>query len=253
MATTQVATVESMVVVAENDGEGPLSDLPAIVAEALDSSLEVLDAMDLLIGACVKHTSASEAGVVLADNAGALHVIASSSERTSDAEEAQLGTSEGSCWDCFRSGRTVDVPDVSTHERAWPTFAATMRERGLIGTFAEPIRLRGSTIGSLCVFADHKRGHDDRDVALLQILADTASAALVRHRDTNGARNLDEQISDALEARVTLEQAKGALAYKRDVRIDEAFHVLRESARKAKRSLRATAEEVLRGGSELPL
>ncbi|WIB77975.1 GAF and ANTAR domain-containing protein [Curtobacterium sp. MCPF17_002] len=235
----------------EHDGQDRFEHLTGALRSVLSPDLEVLDAMDRLIAACVELTSATEAGVVLADQTGTLHVIASTSERSSDAEEAQLGTNEGSCLDCYRTGKTIDVPDVSTHETAWPTFVDTMRERGLRGTFAEPIRLREATIGSLCIFADHTNGHDDRDVVLIQLLADAASAALVRQRERGRLHSLDEQIADALEARVLVEQAKGALAYRRGVRIDEAFQLLRRGAGGAGRGMRELADDVIHRGADL--
>jgi GAF domain-containing protein len=234
-----------------SDGQDRFERLTSDLAAVLDPALDVLDAMDRVIDACVRSTAATEAGIVLADHSGTLHVIASTSERTTDAEEAQLGTAEGSCLDCYRTGKTIDVPDIATHESTWPTFVRTMRERGLIGTFAEPIRLRADTIGSLCIFADHDRGHDDRDVVSLQLLADAASAALVRQRTDGQAQTLDEQIADALEARVTLEQAKGALAYRRGIRIDEAFQEIRKAAGRAGRGLRDLADDVVRRGADL--
>ncbi|PYY55043.1 hypothetical protein DEJ17_13715 [Curtobacterium sp. MCSS17_011] len=226
-------------------------DLPDRLVPTLDPDLEVLDAMDRVIAACVEGTSATEAGIVLADRSGVLQVIASTSERSSEAEEAQLGTNEGSCLDCYRTGTTIDVPDVSTHETEWPAFSATMRERGLQGTFAEPILLRDRTMGSLCIFADHTRGHSDQDVVLMQLLADAASAVLVRQRDRGASVTIEDQIEDALEARVLLEQAKGALAYRRGIRMDEAFQVLRRAAAGAGRGIRALADDVVHRGADL--
>jgi hypothetical protein len=225
--------------------------LAAALEEVLDPALDVLDAMDRVIEMCIQCTSATEAGIVLADRGGVLHVIASTSERSSDAEEAQLGTDEGSCLDCYRTGETVDVPDIATHAADWPVFAETMRSRGLVGTFAEPVRLRRATIGSLCVFADHAQGHDDRDVVFIQMLADAASAALVRQRDHGRLQTADEQMRDAIAARVTVEQAKGALAQRRGIPVDEAFQLLRTGARSAGRSLRELADDVIRNGERL--
>ncbi|WIE82835.1 GAF and ANTAR domain-containing protein [Curtobacterium sp. MCPF17_021] len=225
--------------------------LAAALEEVLDPTLDVLDAMDRVIELCVRCTSATEAGIVLADRTGTLHVIASTSERSSDAEEAQLGTNEGSCLDCYRTGETIDVPDVSTHASDWPQFVETMHARNLVGTFAEPIRLRRATIGSLCVFATHDQGHDDRDVVFIQLLADAASAALVRQRDHGRLRTFDEQVEDAIAARVTVEQAKGALAQRQNIAIDEAFQLLRSGARSAGRGLRELADDVIHRGERL--
>jgi GAF domain-containing protein len=225
--------------------------LAAALEEVLDPTLDVLDAMDRVIELCVRCTSATEAGIVLADRTGTLHVIASTSERSSDVEEAQLGTNEGSCLDCFRTGETIDVPDVSTHASDWPQFVETMHARNLVGTFAEPIRLRRATIGSLCVFATHDQGHDDPDVVFIQLLADAASAALVRQRDHGRLRTLDDQVEDAIAARVTVEQAKGALARRQNIAIDAAFQLLRSGARSAGRGLRELADDVIHRGERL--
>jgi AmiR/NasT family two-component response regulator len=108
--------------------------------------------------------------------------------------------------------------------------------------------LRKATIGSLCVFAAHDDGHDDRDVVVIQLLAGAASAALVRQRDQGRLHTLDEQIRDVIDARVTVEQAKGALAHRQGVAIDEAFQILRTAARSACQGQRELAEDVIRRG-----
>jgi RNase P/RNase MRP subunit POP5 len=220
----------------------------AALEEVLDPALGVLDAMDRVLELVIQCTSATEAGIVLADRDGVLHVIASTSERSSDVEEAQLGTDEGSCLDCYRTGATIDVPDVTTRADDWPAFTETMRSRGLVGTFAEPVRLRTATIGSLCVFADHDQGHDDRDVVLIQLLAEAASAALIRQRDHGRLQTADEQMQDAIDARVMVERAKGALANRRGIPVDEAFQLLRTEARSAGRGLRELADDLIRRG-----
>lgn len=221
------------------------------VQEVLDPALEVVDAMDRVVEACVRFTSASEAGVVLADEAGTLHVIASTSERTSDAEEVQLGTHEGVALEAFHLGRAVDVPDVSTHGSEWPAFVETLEERGLGGAYAEPIRLRSGAIGSLCLFAAHTQGHDDEDVVLIQMLGDAATAALIRQRVVRHPRSHQEQVADAIAARITIEQAKGALAFRRDIAIEQTFQVIRDTARRDGRALHAVAEDIVRRGADL--
>ncbi|MBT2504155.1 GAF domain-containing protein [Curtobacterium sp. ISL-83] len=189
----------------KRDGNDRFDELPGALHVVLDPTLDALDALDRVIDACVRFTSATEAGIVLADRAGALHVVASTSERSSEVEEAQLGTAEGSCIDCFRTGKTIDVPDATTHRCG----------RCLGGRCVSVISL------SFCVFASHDRGHGDGDVALIQVLADAASAPLARQRaEEGGARTFDEQVAGALEARDALEQAKGALAYRRGIRME---------------------------------
>lgn len=93
-----------------------IGEVFVVLADSLKTGHDVIDTMDVLVQACTTFTTATEAGIVLADAHGALHVVASTSERTTDVEEEQLGTIEGPCWDSFRSGEAIEVAD-SPHQR----------------------------------------------------------------------------------------------------------------------------------------
>lgn len=73
-------------------------------------------------------------------------------------------------------------------------------------------------------------------------------------RPTDSAEFLLErviQLQNALESRVSIEQAKGVLAERLKINVDEAFDVLRGSARRAGARLHDLALEVV-GSAELP-
>ena len=59
------------------------------------------------------------------------------------------------------------------------------------------------------------------------------------------------QLQTALESRVLIEQAKGLLAGKLHLAIDEAFEILRHAARRTGRQLHELAEEVV-SSNEIP-
>lgn len=59
------------------------------------------------------------------------------------------------------------------------------------------------------------------------------------------------QLREALDTRVVIEQAKGILAARLDVEVDEAFHVLRTAARSQRLKLRVLAASVVTS-KELP-
>jgi AmiR/NasT family two-component response regulator len=58
-------------------------------------------------------------------------------------------------------------------------------------------------------------------------------------------------MQDAIDARVMVERAKGALANRRGIPVDEAFQLLRTGARSAGRGLRELADDVIRRGDRL--
>jgi hypothetical protein len=225
--------------------------LASALEEALDPTLDILDATDRIIDLCVQCTSATEAGIVLADATGTLHVVASTSEDCSDVEEVQLEAGAGPSVDSYRTGRTIDAQDLAARTSAWPAAVAAMRSRGLRGALAEPVRARTATIGSLNVFTTREQGYDDRDVALIQLLADTASTALAGQREHHPLQTVDRQILDAVDARMRLEQAKGVIAHRHAIAVDRAFQLLRTAARSANRSLRQIADDVISRGDRL--
>ena len=59
------------------------------------------------------------------------------------------------------------------------------------------------------------------------------------------AEELNAQLERALESRVVIEQAKGVLAERLGVRIDEAFEILRSAARTSRTGLHQLAVQVI--------
>ena len=230
---------------------GRVSD-PDDVFSALADSLaesDILDALADLVAASIRHTSAVEAGIVLADASGQLHVVASTSERAADVEEAQLGTDEGPCLDCVRDGEAVEVADLDERLEEWPRFSRIAEARGFRAVHATPMRLRGRTLGSLCLFSTEPGPLTDREAALVQTLADLATLSVLQQHALDRSQLLSDQLQLALDSRVVIEQAKGAVAQRRGISVDEAFAVLRGEARRSSRRLREVAAEALRAST----
>jgi GAF domain-containing protein len=93
------------------------------------------------------------------------------------------------------------------------------------------MQLRGRTIGALNLFRS-KVGHlDEEDVALAQGLADVATIAILQHRTSRDAKALNDQLSNALNSRIVIEQAKGMVSQAMNTDMDDAFGRLRSHAR----------------------
>jgi GAF domain-containing protein len=225
----------------------PEPDIPKMLAGLADSlnTSDILQTLNDVVEACITHTTATEGGMVLADSNGVLHVVASTSERAADVEEAQLGTSEGPCWDCVHSGDPVEVPDVEQKLDVWPAFSRIAEDRGFRAVHATPMRLRGRTLGSLCLFATSAGALTDREAVLVQTLADAATLSLVQQHALDRSHTLTDQLEHALDSRVIIEQAKGALAQRMGISIDQAFTALRQQARHTGTPLRDIAAEIL--------
>jgi hypothetical protein len=78
-------------------------------------------------------------------------------------------------------------------------------------------------------------------------MADIAAIALVQERAIRDAQSVVGQLQSALSSRVIIEQAKGVLAARAGIGVDEAFARLRSHAREQNLRLRDVARDVIGG------
>jgi hypothetical protein len=93
------------------------------------------------------------------------------------------------------------------------------------------LRHRTKVIGALNLFSTTEGRIDANDGKVIQALADIATIGLLQQRAIAHGEILTEQLQVALRSRVTIEQAKGALARMRGITVDEAFTLMRSHAR----------------------
>jgi hypothetical protein len=199
------------------------------LADTLVADFDVLDFLHLLTTRCTQLLDVTAAGVLLADPAGDLRVMAASSEQVRLLELFQLQNDQGPCLDCYHSGRPAGASDLSTAEQRWPRFTAQARRHGFSAVLALPMRLRRDVIGALNLFsAAPGLGPDDSQIA--QAMADIATIGILQHRAHRAADTVVTQLQTALNSRVSIEQAKGILAERLGMTMDDAFTTLRRHA-----------------------
>ena len=109
------------------------------------------------------------------------------------------------------------------------------------------MRLRGSVIGALNLFRTETGSMSDEDVAVAQALADIATIAILQNRAAVEAQEVNTQLTTALSSRIVIEQAKGMIAERQQLSIDEAFDRLRRHARSHNRRLAEVAGATVAG------
>ncbi len=215
------------------------------LADTLVTDYDVADVLHRLVEHSVRLLDVAEAGLLLTDQRGGLHVMASTNERTKLLELFQLQADEGPCLECYRSGAAVAVRDLAAEAERWPTFVPVALEQGFLAVHAFPMRLRETTIGALNLFSTGagELAADDQHVA--QALADIATIGLLQERAIRHNDALVSQLEGALTSRVVIEQAKGVLAEQAGLDMDGAFRVLRAHARDTNRRLAEVARDVV--------
>lgn len=217
------------------------------LAGTLVDDVDVIDFLHTLTERSVELLDCAESGLLLADAAGALRVMASSSERSEALEVLQSQNNEGPCFDCYHRGEPVFSGDLAGESGRWPTFAPAALEKGFRSVQCVPMRVRGETIGALNLFRAEAGRLDEGDIPLAQGMADIATVAMVRERAMRESRGVVAQLQGALTSRVVIEQAKGALAEYAQIGVDEAFRRMRAYAREHNRHLSEIARELIEG------
>jgi hypothetical protein len=218
---------------------------------ALVADYEVLDLLYALVEASVDLLGATAAALLLADPRGELQVVASTSEGSQLVEIRQLRAGEGPCVECYKTGAPVVVEDIALLHGQWPDFQATALSQGLRSVQAVPMRVHGRTIGSMGLFGEDPGTMARSDTAIGQALADVATISILQERTIKEATLVNEQLQRALNSRVLIEQAKGVIANRSQVTMEEAFRRLRSSARSSSQSLQETASQVIEGSLRL--
>jgi GAF domain-containing protein len=210
------------------------------LTDTMVADFDIIDFLHVLTSRSVELLDVSAAGLLLADPRGELRVVAASSEAARLLELFQLQGDQGPCLDCFRSGRSVAATDLSA-DRRWPQFAAAAGQAGFSAVQALPMRLRDQVIGALNLFRGTAGAFDAEVVHVGQALADVATIGLLHERSMRRTDTLNEQLQTALNSRVIIEQAKGKLAERLGIDVDQAFDLLRDQARNRNQRLSVLA------------
>jgi transcriptional regulator with GAF, ATPase, and Fis domain len=218
------------------------------LADTLVDDFDVLDLLHVLTTRCVDLLDADAVGLMLADSEGELRITVASNESARLLDLFQLQNDEGPCLECFRSGQPVGAERLADARQRWPRFTPAAEAVGFTAVLALPLRLRGQIIGALNLFGGSGAPISEAATPVAQALADVATIAILQDRLARDRNLLAEQLQTALNSRVAIEQAKGALSNQFDIGTDEAFDRLRHRARSTNRRLVEVAEQVVTQG-----
>jgi transcriptional regulator with GAF, ATPase, and Fis domain len=217
------------------------------LADTLVDEFDVIDFMHLLVDRCVELLDVDAAGLLLADQHGRLQLIASSNEQVRLLELFQLQHDEGPCLVAFRTGTRVSHSDLTVADQRWPRFAQAAAHAGFAAVDALPMRLRKDLIGALNLFRADAGELDGTALRTAQALVDVATIGLLQERSLRQREILTEQLQTALNSRVVIEQAKGLVAERLGLDMEDAFAALRGHARRNGLKLADVASSVIDG------
>lgn len=195
--------------------------------------------------------SVTGCGLMLVGGDGDLRYVGATDDAARALESAQEDLGEGPCIDCFVMGDTVATTDVMDDPR-WQRLPERIRGHAIGGVLGTPTMLGGQPVGSLNAYRDGPYEWDDSDAAAMAsfnaILEGLLGRAVAARRD----ELVVAQLQGALERRVVIERAVGALMERRGVSAVSAFTALRAAARDRREPVARVAADVL-GGGDVPV
>jgi transcriptional regulator with GAF, ATPase, and Fis domain len=225
------------------------------LADTLVEGFQLVDFLHVLTDHVVELLNVMASGVVMVDAQGRLVDVTASTNSAYQLEEVQVEFGEGPCRDCCLQQCAIGPVDLTSEAAVerWPRFTEAARAAEFLVVAALPLRLRQETIGSVNLFHTTPDGLHPADLRLGQALADAATIGILHQRLSNDQAERVGQLQTALNSRITIEQAKGALGARLDITPDAAFLRLRAHARSHRRSLTQLCAEVVEGSAAVEL
>jgi GAF domain-containing protein len=224
--------------------QSALNQAFAEYARSIALQYEIGEVLFRLTDQAVSVLGVDGAGVSIVDADGSLQFVTATDQHTTRVEEHQIETSEGPCHQAFLSGKHVTCTDLSADDR-WPVYAAAALEEGLRAAVGIPMTVEGTGIGALNLYAREARAWTEEDLEVGQLLADMASGYIVNARILAESRRLANQLQNALDSRVVIEQAKGIAAERHGIDPSAAFDMIRSHARSNNETVHEIARAIV--------
>jgi GAF domain-containing protein len=205
-------------------------DLGRVLQQSVDQVVSALPGADM-VSVTVLHSDEGQ-------------TVAASSERVWNIDQDQYAAGDGPCLEAARTRQVVRT-GVAGAERRWPQFARSARAAGVESYLSCPLIIGEEFVGSLNLYSEEPHGFADFDVALLRLYVTAACGAIASARLYARARDLADQLSQALDSRAVIDQAIGVLIALTGATADQALAELSRQSQNTNVKLRDVAARLV--------
>lgn len=200
-----------------------------------------------LVTSVAKETLAhtAGAGVTLLDEFGRRVTAAATDPVVERADRLQYDLEDGPCLTAVER-RSVQRIDDLEREQRWPRWCAAVRPLGMRATLSAPLMVRETALGAIKVYSDLPAAYGARAEHLISVFAAQAAVLLGNAQSFEQANRLSDELRDALGSRDQIGIAKGILMARHGVEEATAFVMLASAAQREGKTLRDTAQELIR-------
>ncbi|MGG5259689.1 ANTAR domain-containing protein [Phycicoccus avicenniae] len=204
--------------------------LQSSTAAMVDAHDDTIGPLAALLSRTVDAVGAQAGGILVRMEGGTAELLVATSHRATDLELAQLQAQEGPCLDAIETGRPVVGRGREDLIGRWPQTGRRVVEAGFEVVHALPLTWRDTAFGGLNLFWVDATAEPADVAEHTRALADAATL-LILSKGALPDDALGRAVAHALEDRVVVEQAKGALGYVRSLDPESAYDALVELGR----------------------
>ncbi len=183
---------------------------------------------------------AAEASISLVSAHRTIESRAASSDLPRRVDALQSETGQGPCLDASYEDRIVSVPDLGSDQR-WPAFSRPAFELGARSMLSFQLFVDGDHLGALNLFGSDVGVFDAESERIGTLVAAHAAVALAGSQQVS-------QLTQALDTRDLIGQAKGILMERFKITAQEAFLLLSRASSELNIKLRDVAEQLTVSG-----
>jgi hypothetical protein len=205
----------------------------------------------MVVGRCLQLFATSAAAIVLSGAETQLRISACSGDQMRRTQLFELQIGEGPCFDCYRTGRSIISADLSRQSREWPRFVPVAMKAGFRSVHALPLRVPDRTIGSLNLFGAEIGILSNADILAAEALAQATAFTILRERFSGPAEAILGNLRLSSDDHLVIEQAKGVLAGRARIHLDEAMKRIERYAHHHDLDLVAVCHQIVDGDLSL--
>jgi hypothetical protein len=214
-------------------------------ASAMAEDRTVVDILAPLLLDCTAVLPASSAAILVRSRGEQLVLLHSTSHRASEIEMLQIQSDRGPCVDCIANGVALFESGAESISARWDDVGEAIVHSGYSSVAALPMRWHDRVLGGLNIFRSDAQPMSPGDRMVAHGFANMATLALVRPSDVPVER-LTARVSEAIQARSVIEQAKGVLAHLHGVDLGDAYELIVDRVSADGQTITAVAEDVIR-------
>jgi GAF domain-containing protein len=225
---------------AVNGLTGMLAQLGGVVlsTETLETAVALVTRL-----AAVTIPGTAGAGVTLIDERGR-RTTAASDPLVSEADALQYEFGSGPCLTAWSDEVTVRIDDLAAEDR-WPRWTAAAADLGIASMVSLPLVAGDTSVGAIKVYSRQAGAYDAHAEQVLGLVAEQAAVLLANMLTLADARRLSAELSDTLQRRDVIGQAKGVLIAQGADDEETAFSMLAAASQRSNVKLHEVARQLM--------